>query len=137
MDNQDVGESDARGSDDAAVDTPLADDTSSPKAAFGAFCAPVSVPVGGFLESEVFVETESSSCETSFCVVYNLAGDPSPTCTENCATREEAEKRAFCTSTCTTSADTCPEAYTCQRVLDFPVSGATDFCVRDEILEER
>jgi len=62
-------------------------------------CPGVSYP---FSRDEVYLETTSAACGATrpACLVYQLEGNPDPSCTEQCADPAEARQRAFCTCRC-------------------------------------
>ncbi len=118
----------------------------------GAFCVPELIPPGGFDDSEVYLETNSASCDTRICGVFFLQGDPSRDCdpTEpgaNCADRAEdcvagdtscAVHRAHCTCRCDAPDDPwastcrCPSGYGCEPIVDLGGPGvAGSYCVKE------
>lgn len=111
------------------------------RAAVGAMCEVEFVPSGGFAPNEVLLETESGACSSRSCLVYQLVGDPRSDCTSDCAAREEAERRVFCTCRCdgplgTGDFCTCPTGFSCEPILS---AGGPElrgsYCVRTELLE--
>jgi|GEM_PF-938960 len=108
--------------------------------ALGATCEPSPMPSGGFDESQAYLDTAADGCGGSPCLVYHLAGDPSPECSEAesgasaCASRESVAERVYCTCRCDVPADQgapdcrCPSNYNCTPVLDRgPFAGS--YCV--------
>ncbi len=60
-------------------------------------CVPESIPVGGYDDLEVYIETSSVQCRTRACMVYKLEGNPAAGCTgDGCALPEEVEDQIFC-----------------------------------------
>ncbi len=79
-------------------------------------CIPESVPPGGFVAADTYVETSSPQCQTRLCVARGLEGDPRPDCAgERCASPDEVRARAYCTAACA-SDDGCPEGFRCEEV---------------------
>ena len=74
----------------------------------GDACVPEEVPIGGFLASETYLETNSVQCATRVCLVRGLQGDPNnlqPDCPlgddETCrATEEDVEESVYCSCRC-------------------------------------
>jgi hypothetical protein len=118
--------------------------------AVGAPCLPEQVPEDGFADQEAYVESSSVQCETRVCIVFRLRGDPREGCVpvepdpndpmstgRYCATKEDVEKRVYCTCRCN-SADTgfaeceCPDGFTCVDVLEQGGPGVRGgYCVRN------
>ena len=108
----------------------------------GAACVPSSVPFGGFVSSEVYLEGPGRTCggDAPFCIVYQLEGDPRPACSGTaCADPAEVERRVFCSCRCDTdtpgaSLCDCPSGFRCENVLDL---GGPDirgsYCIRSGI----
>jgi len=84
-------------------------------------CTPEAIPAGGFVNSEVYVETSSVQCRTRTCMVFRLNGDP------NCV-RSEVEARNTCTPECTRTLSDGTTVSTC-------VDGDTDDIVPLDSLE--
>lgn len=108
--------------------------------ALGAACDPSAIPTAGFEESQAYLDTAANGCGGSPCLVYHLAGDPSPECgeaessTSACASPESVAERVYCTCRCDVPADQqapecrCPSDYNCTPVLDRgPFAGS--YCV--------
>jgi hypothetical protein len=91
-------------------------------------CVPESIPVGGYSNLEVYIETSSVQCRTRACMVYRLKGNPSePFCDEpganvdTCAVRDEVEDQIFCSCRCSVPAGgesntplcNCGQGFTC------------------------
>jgi hypothetical protein len=115
-------------------------------------CEPESIPEGGFVPSEAYLETSSVQCRTRVCMVYQLPGYPNR---ENdcdpatlprrpdgspatCATQGETEERVYCTCRCDAPAGDastceCPDEYDCVEVLDSEFAGPGirgSYCVK-------
>jgi hypothetical protein len=114
-------------------------------------CTPESIPVGGFVASEAYLETSSVQCRTRVCMVYRLAGIPQfelpggglscDVTSENCADVNETRDRVYCTCRCdapqgasATLCD-CPEdTHSCVEVIDNEKAGLGvrgSYCVRN------
>lgn len=94
----------------------------------GAPCLPDVVPAGGFDPAETYLETASPSCETRYCLVRGLDGDPRPDCVgDRCAPDDEVRAHVYCTSTCQQDGD-CGAGFVCE---DLGIAGS--FCVLDEL----
>jgi hypothetical protein len=89
-------------------------------------CVPEQVPEGGFASTETYVELSSAECATRVCLVRHLSGDPTPSCTTNCATEQEVEESVYCSCRCDgAGACECPAGFACTAV------GAESYCVRE------
>lgn len=110
-------------------------------------CLPESIPAGGFRDSEAYIETSSVQCRTRVCMVYRLAGDPSPDCGGVagvvCPSDQEIRDRVYCTCRCdgpadsTTSFCECPEGFSCEPVLELGGAGIRgSYCVRSNTIVE-
>jgi hypothetical protein len=114
--------------------------------------------MGGFNQSEAYIETSSVQCETRVCMVYHLEGAPkgTSTCTDmaaivpcdpkdkncvmptQCATPADVEKLVYCTCRCESgnakfASCTCPGGYTCAKVLEQGSVGVKgSYCVRSD-----
>ena len=107
--------------------------------AVGAPCLPEQVPADGFNQLEAYIESSSVQCQTRVCMVYKLAGDPTPDCKmgmdtvdskgaivkgHQCSVATEAQQRIYCTCRCKAPANTdfatctCPDGFSCTNVLD-------------------
>jgi hypothetical protein len=122
-------------------------------------CTPESIPLGGFVGSEAYLETSSVQCRTRVCIVYQLMGAPfgsTPDCqtiedtvATTCANQTETDLRVYCTCRCdappesTASLCDCPEGedatdpegFTCVEVIDQEGAGAGirgDYCLRNK-----
>lgn len=91
-------------------------------------CIPESVPPGGFVAEETYLETNSPQCETRLCIVRGLSGDPSPGCDGDlCAPELEVREHVYCSRRCDND-DGCPDGFVCAEV------GSLGFaCARDLI----
>lgn len=113
-------------------------------------CEPESIPEGGFVPSEAYLETSSVQCRTRVCMVYQLPGFPNRegTCDPAqvggpCATPGETEERVYCTCRCDApvgDATTCecPDGYDCVEVLDSEFAGPGirgSYCVKSNTVE--
>ena len=110
----------------------------------GTSCVVGLVPEGGFVSSEVYLVTESTECNfaptsgiTQVCMVFNLEGDPTTGCTENCSDPNEVTARVYCTARCAGPNDgpyiTCPSDFECTPILDDSQGDpdqAGSYCVR-------
>jgi len=114
-------------------------------------CDPESIPPGGFVASEAYLETSSVQCRTRVCIVYQLPGFPNR---ENecdpavvggpCATQAETEERVYCTCRCNApSGDAttceCPDGFSCVDVLDSEFAGEGirgSYCVKSSTVTE-
>ncbi len=116
--------------------TTLGEDT----AGVGDACVPRVVPEWGFQESEAYLQTGASDCETGACLVYHLAGDPTEGCEPSgditCPTDDEIAERVYCTCRCDDGTGDggcdCPDGFSCVDTL----RGASDridggYCVRN------
>jgi hypothetical protein len=107
-------------------------------------CTPESVPEGGFVSTEAYLETSSVQCRTRVCMVYKLSGipntadDPCPA-DQPCASPPDTEARVYCTCRCDAPADStaslceCPDDYTCEPVIESAMAGPGvqgSYCVR-------
>jgi len=105
--------------------------------AVGDPCTPESVPEGGFVPTEAYLETSSVQCETRVCMVYKLEGDPRPGCTTGCPTDSEIRDRVYCTCRCRAPGASnaklcdCPDGYVCEDVLSLGGPGVQGgYCVK-------
>ena len=104
-------------------------------------CVPESIPEGGFIKSDTFLETSSVSCRTRVCMVYQHKGDPryykgpnfaedpmdpGSTCPPDgsppnsdgmtpCPELREVDEQVFCTAKCSENGD-CPDNFICHEV---------------------
>lgn len=102
--------------------------------------------MGGFVNTEAYLETSSVQCRTRVCMVYQLAGLPAREAgdcdpgTQNCASIQETIDRVYCTCRCdapsgsTATLCDCPDDFTCREVV--VLEGAGDgirgsYCVRN------
>ncbi len=110
-------------------------------------CNPESIPEGGFVRTEAYLETSSVQCRTRVCMVYKLPGYPADSCPAGavCASPEETEDRIYCTCRCkapagsTASTCECPENYDCVEVLDSEFAGdgiRGSYCVKSSTVSE-
>ncbi len=112
-------------------------------------CIPESIPEGGFVGSEAYLETSSVQCRTRVCMVYRLDGVPfgAPGCetaeqvtmNDMCAPIPDSGDRVYCTCRCdappesTATLCECPEEFLCTEVIDQPGAGLGirgSYCVR-------
>ncbi len=113
-------------------------------------CIPESIPEGGFVGSEAYLETSSVQCRTRVCMVYRLDGVPfgAPPCEtpadvaanpELCANQGQTDDRVYCTCRCdappesTATLCECPEGFLCTEVIDQPGAGLGirgSYCVK-------
>jgi hypothetical protein len=124
--------------------------------AIGERCLP-KVPTDSFQETEIYVETGATDCETGVCLVDHLQGDPTPGCKEgptdcpaedggvgpcyplrHCADPAEADKRVYCSCRCDgpgvdpKQLCNCADGFMCIDVLqDGPEALRGSYCVRD------
>ncbi len=117
-------------------------------------CIPESIPMGGFVGSEAYLETSSVQCRTRVCMVYQLDGIPfggtdgTTTCRSDadlianpdCASREETDARVYCTCRCDAPPESsaslcdCTEGFACVEVINQPGAGLGiqgSYCVKD------
>lgn len=116
-------------------------------------CDPESVPEGGFVPSEAYLETSSVQCRTRVCIVYkvngypNREGDCNPAdlpAGSSCATPQETEDRVYCTCRCDAPSGNattceCPDGYKCVDVLDSEFAGEGirgSYCVKSDTVDE-
>jgi hypothetical protein len=128
------------------------DDNNDNNDGVGDQCLPTIIPVTvdqegvvreGFVTGESYIETGSVQCETGVCGIFNLTGNPSPTCTPyssqggTCPSQAMIEAKVYCTCRCNAPTDsklatcTCPKRYECAEVLelgDADVRGS--YCVK-------
>ena len=106
----------------------IADDSARHANTVGDPCHPP-VPEGGFLESNVYVETGTTECGTGVCLVFHLRGDPSASCETDdagatvCAPPDDDAHRISCSCRCDAApgepdACDCPDHFVCERVFD-------------------
>jgi len=82
----------------------------------GAPCIPETVPEGGFVERETYVETSSPQCETRLCIARGVRGDPRPGCEgDGCTPEPEIREGIYCTVRCELESE-CPEGFTCAEL---------------------
>jgi hypothetical protein len=108
-------------------------------------CEPESIPEGGFVPSEAYIETSSVQCRTRVCMVYQLPGFPNREGDCNpavvggtCSTQQETAERVYCTCRCdapSSAATTCecPDGFSCVSVLDSEFAGEGirgSYCVK-------
>ena len=113
-------------------------------------CLPESIPEGGFISSEAYLETSSLQCDMRVCLVYQLDGVPFGTigcetdaeaaANPDCATRDDTAARVYCSCRCdappesTAALCTCATGFTCVEVIDQPGAGLGlrgSYCVMD------
>jgi len=104
----------------------------------GEACEPPPAPAAGFDDRTATLLTRSDACGGGSCLVYRLRGDPAADCKgENCADRQEASQRVYCTCRCDAPAGQpnaceCPQGFSCQPILENgPDSIRGSFCVRE------
>lgn len=102
-------------------------------------CTPESVPEGGFVPTEAYLETSSVQCQTRVCMVYKLEGDPRPGCTAptRCPSDQDIQDRVYCTCRCRAPGDSnaklcdCPDGYQCEDILTLGGPGVQGgYCVK-------
>jgi hypothetical protein len=117
-------------------------------------CIPESIPEGGFVGSEAYLETSSVQCRTRVCMVYRLDGVPfgAPGCetaeqvamNPDCAGQGATDERVHCTCRCdappesTATLCECPDGFACTEVIDQPGAGLGlrgSYCVREGIAD--
>ncbi|HJL15638.1 MAG TPA: hypothetical protein RMH99_08285 [Sandaracinaceae bacterium LLY-WYZ-13_1] len=89
-------------------------------------CLPEQVPEDA-RSGETFVEDGSPQCATRVCIARGLMGDPTPGCTEGCASDADVRDHVYCTCRCDgPDACACPDGFVCED------TGALGhFCVRE------
>lgn len=83
-------------------------------------CVPESIPMGGYDDREIYIETSSVQCRTRTCMVYKLLGQPSMDCTGAASDPPECHQ-VFCSCRCSTTSGAqantplcaCGEGFTC------------------------
>lgn len=111
-------------------------------------CEPEDVPVDGFKESEVYLETRSLQCRTRVCMVNHLEGDPrvevpcgAPNADpDRCAfyvSPAAKEQAVYCTCKCegededTIRCEECPDGFECCPAFTIGPPGLRgSYCVR-------
>lgn len=112
-------------------------------------CIPESIPSGGFVASEVYVETSAVQCRTRTCIVFNFTGNPEcqfaadgtcpAACAGSCQTPQEVLEHVHCSCRCSAGGgDTnlplcaCSEGFHCVEVLTAGGAGVRGgYCVTD------
>ncbi len=119
------------------------------ESAVGDPCIPETVPEGGFLASETYLETSSVQCATRVCLVRELAGDPNnvqPECLggndATCVSPNDIERKVYCSCRCDAPEGSslptcgCPGGFVCEEILETGGDGIRgSYCVRDPTLE--
>jgi hypothetical protein len=121
--------------------------------AVGDPCIPEAVPAGGFLPTEIYLETNSLQCATRVCLVDGLDGDPTkvydpgdpdndtcPDDDETCVEVSEIEESVYCSVRCDAPEDAggvptqkCPSGFTCEIVLASGGPGLRgSYCIKDK-----
>lgn len=106
----------------------------------GEGCVPSAVPVDGFQDSEIYLESSSPACESTLCLVDHLYGNPQHICERassdpvDCVDPSIAAERSYCTCRCgpgTTLSPlcTCAAGFTC---IPFGFNVGS-FCARSEL----
>ncbi len=118
--------------------------------AVGDPCLPETIPSGGFLSAQSYIETQSVECRTRVCVVYDFSGDPSITYEEcladggdeltcgNNPTESDIDDGIYCSCRCDAPAGTssptceCPGGYECTELLEIGSDGFRgSYCVKE------
>ena len=120
--------------------------TACSNSAVGDPCSPESVPEGGFLASETYLETSSVQCATRVCLVRGLMGDPNNLQEEDCPRGEatcvpasDVDRNVYCSCRCgapsgSAAACDCPGGFICEEVLETGGDGIRgSYCVRDPV----
>jgi len=122
--------------------------TGCASSAVGDLCVPEEVPVGGFLASETYLETNSVQCATRTCLVRELKGDPRnlkedecPRGEETCVLASEVDSKVYCSCRCGAPEGSgiptcgCPSGFFCEPVLETGGDGIRgSYCVQDPVL---
>jgi hypothetical protein len=133
-------DADAGVSSDGGVECTLPAANVQQAGAVGDKCTPAFVPEGGFLDSEVYLETGAADCATGACLVYHMTGDPQSRCSQGsdagCADAFEIDQRIFCSCRCAapgvdpSELCTCGEGFSCVDTLgDAPAGLRGSYCV--------
>ncbi|MCC7538697.1 MAG: hypothetical protein IT379_20900 [Deltaproteobacteria bacterium] len=95
-------------------------------------CTPENVPMGGFKETEVYLETSSLQCRTRVCLVYRFQGVPSGL---GMRTQDE-EDGVYCTCRCAADQSgarlcECPDGYECREIFQTGGDGVRgSYCIK-------
>ncbi len=114
-------------------------DDAAGAAPVGAPCIPRSVPMPGFISSEVYIESVNLDCVSRTCIVDRLEGDPRPSCdpeVSTCPSASEVRDRVYCSCHCRDLSGrldcACPTGFSCVDVL---LGGEPDvaggYCMRN------
>jgi hypothetical protein len=122
----------------------LPSDSARHASSVGDACSFETVPVTGFDDREVYLETGSPECATGACLVYHLRGDPaadckpSPAATAQCAGKDEVKNRVYCSCRCDAPPGdpgglcACPHGFSCVHTFDsLPAGLRGSYCVRN------